>query len=246
MARGHGVLVGLKTVDPASYGNWDGANGCWGCELDVDNIERLLLPLGIDVSTLKTSEASADRVLRALKTAADTLRPSDLFVFYYSGHGGQQPDFDGDEDDHHDETLVLYDRELIDDKLNEIWVSFRPGVRIVMLSDSCNSGTNYRMPGRDRRKPKPIAPVPDDVSGDMKAQMIHMGGCRDASTSSGYLGGGAFTMSLCNAWDGGQFSGDYRRLYEQTVAGVHTGQQPQYNEYGPVTGEFRSQQPFTI
>ena len=29
MAKGHALLVGLKSVDPASYNGWDGTGGCW-------------------------------------------------------------------------------------------------------------------------------------------------------------------------------------------------------------------------
>lgn len=36
---------------------------------------------------------------------------------------------------------MLYDRELVDDELYAIWSLFRPGVRILVLSDSCHSGT---------------------------------------------------------------------------------------------------------
>jgi hypothetical protein len=91
-----------------------------------------------------------------------------------------------------------------------------------------------------------MEPITEDASLAMKAPMIHMGGCRDIAFSSGYLSGGAFTIALCNAWSGGKFSGSYRDLYDQIVAGVHTGQQPQFNEYGPVGEEFRNQRPFTI
>jgi len=39
---------------------------------------------------------------------------------------------------------VLYDRQLIDDELCAAWARFKSGVRIVMLSDSCHSGTVSR------------------------------------------------------------------------------------------------------
>lgn len=245
MARGQALLVGLKSVDPASYQGWDGTSGCWGCELDVDNIERILEPHEFSITSIRTPNATADKIVESLRGAAESLSDGDVFTFYFSGHGGQQPDFGGDELDGHDETLVLYDRELVDDELNVIWVSFRPGVRVVMLSDSCNSGTNYRM-RRDLLAPTPIEPITEGIQSDMKAQMIHMGGCRDSSTSAGYLGGGAFTMALCNAWAGGGFEGTYKDLFKATAKGVHTGQQPQYNEYGPVSSDFRRERPFTV
>ena len=246
MARGLGLVVGLKGVDPAAYGGWNGSNGCWGCELDADNISRILRQQGFDVHALKTAKATSNNILRSLKSASENLGPEDIFVFYFSGHGGQQPDLNGDEQDGKDETLVAFDREIVDDELNAIWTRFRPGVRIVMLSDSCNSGTNYKYHGTIDN-PTPIIPIPNEKTDKaMSAQMIHMGGCRDGFSSMGYESGGAFTMALCTAWSAGSFRGSYRDLYEKTVSRVGTAQYPQFNEYGRVTADFRKQQPFTI
>jgi hypothetical protein len=145
-----------------------------------------------------------------------------------------------------DETLVAYDAEVIDDELNDIWLRFKRGVRILMMSDSCNSGSNYRLMGRDRQ-PEPMRPIIDaKLTSEMKAQLIHFGGCRDGFTSSGYRMGGAFTMALCDVWDSGKFKGDYKRFLERIANEVTSTQKPQYNEYGPVSPEFRSQKPFTI
>lgn len=142
MSRKLAVLAGLTRVDAAAYGGWTGENGCWGCELDVDNIDRILKSQDYTTMILKTEQASRSAVLKALRGAADQLKSGDTFVFYYSGHGGQMPDANGDESDGQDETLVAYDGQIVDDQLNDIWLRFRRGVRIVMISDSCNSGTN--------------------------------------------------------------------------------------------------------
>jgi uncharacterized caspase-like protein len=96
----------------------DGMGGCWGCELDVDNMERILKSHDYDTKILKTADATRNRILSSLYRASDNLVAADIFVFYYSGHGGQQPDFNGDEVDGKDETLVAYDREVIDDKIH--------------------------------------------------------------------------------------------------------------------------------
>ena len=65
----------------------------------------------------------------------------DFFLLTYSGYGGQINDVNNDEPDALDETWALYDRQLIDDELHEVWSRFRPGVHICVLSDSCHSGT---------------------------------------------------------------------------------------------------------
>jgi hypothetical protein len=245
------VIVGLRKVNPAKYHGWDGANGCWGCELDADNVERILKPLGYQTTVLKTEKATRRNVMNALR-AATKLKKGDILVFYYSGHGGQQPDQTGpkkDELDGQDETLVLYDGELRDDSLNDVWLSLKPGVRVVMLSDSCNSGTNYKAPGLNLQKSTPIVPLDAKAAAGMKAQLIHLGGCRDSRTSQGYAAGGLFTVALCNTWSSGKFKGTYKSLYDtiyQAVTMEQADQQPAYNEYGSVSAEFRKQRPFAV
>ncbi len=247
------LIVGLKSVDAAAYNGWDGTNGCWGCELDVDNVEHILAPLKYQNNILKTSAATAGAILSGLEDAAKKCAAGDMFVFYFSGHGGQQPDTSGDEQDGRDETIVAYDREVLDDELNEIWPKFKAGVHIVMLSDSCNSGTNYKMSRMNIASSTPMrmfaqAPAAGDgkrgVSPAMKAQMLHYGGCRDGFTSSGYMSGGAFTQALCQTWNEGQFRGDYTAFYQAIKTRVKAGQVVQFNKYGPVANSFIQSRPF--
>lgn len=245
MSASRAILVGLKEVSPEAYGGWDGKNGCAGCELDVDNVAQILEPLGYEIQTLKTAEATKASILNALNAASRELEGGDTLVFYYAGHGGQQPDRNGDESDGHDETLIVYDGEIIDDQLNEIWCKFQPDVHIVMLSDSCNSGTNYRAMA-DVRTPTPIVPLDKRASKAMMAQMFHMGGCRDGFTSAGYQSGGEFTIGLVNVWSSGQFQGTYEDLYNTIVQGITSGQRPQFNWYGNVSEEFRNAPAFRV
>lgn len=245
--KGKALLVGLKSVDPNCYGGWDGQNGCWGCELDVDNIEGILSPLNYEIDILKTQEATAESIIAGLNEAAFNLRSGDIFVFYFSGHGGQQPDRNGDEMDGQDETLVAYNKQIVDDELNNIWLKFKTGVRILMISDSCNSGTNYRNRMQRSVRPTPFLPIVDfEISAKMKAKLIHFGGCRDGFGSSGYMQGGAFTMALCQAWNDGDFQGNYPDFHQAICAKISTTQQPQYSQYGTGLEIFRNEKPFTI
>jgi len=83
-------------------------------------------------------------LLSAIGDAAEALDDGDILLLTYSGHGGQVPDTNGDEDDRMDETWVLYDRQVVDDELYALWAKFRPGVRLAIFSDSCHSGTVAR------------------------------------------------------------------------------------------------------
>ncbi len=77
-------------------------------------------------------------------------RPGDRVLLYYSGHGSYLPDDDRDEkDDGWDETIVPYDvgphgaRMIRDDQFAR-WIVDLAGRRIVMIFDSCHSGTIHR------------------------------------------------------------------------------------------------------
>lgn len=242
MAKGFALLVGLD--------NRRGERAeCPGAELDVDKIHNILKPLGYTIRVLKTAEATRDKVMSALRGAVSGLSSDDIFVFYYSGHGGQRPDLNDDEEDGKDETLLAYDREIVDDELNEIWLSAAEGSRMVMISDSCNSGTIYKfMSGPISQAP--FVPILDkETAAEMKAQLIHLGGCRDSAASVGGVGGGLFTRALCDTWAKGTFQGSYPKLLDEAryiVERQRPDQVPQYNECGPVTDRFRNSRPFQI
>jgi hypothetical protein len=139
MARGISVHIGLNRVDPAHYANWDGALAA--CEADADAMEAIAKNRGFASTKLTTDQAAADAVKGAIAKAADELEAGDIFLLTYSGHGGQLPDTNDDENDGSDETWLAFDRQIVDDELFELWTTFKPGVRILVLSDSCHSGT---------------------------------------------------------------------------------------------------------
>ncbi len=139
---GISLHIGLNLVDPDHYQGWDGELA--GCEADANDMVALAGSRGFATSQLLTAAATAEMVSGAISTAAGTLAAGDIFFLTYSGHGSQVPDANSDEDDHLDETWVLYDRQLIDDELWALYATFQPGVRIVVLSDSCHSGTVTR------------------------------------------------------------------------------------------------------
>lgn len=139
MAKGICISIGLNSVNPGTYGGWDGT--LRGCENDARDIAAMAVSKGYEVRLLLTKEATAGTVLAELQRAAKALSPGDALVLFYSGHGGQVGDVNGDEEDQIDETWCLYDRMLVDDELYSMWSKFPAGVRIFVMSDSCHSGT---------------------------------------------------------------------------------------------------------
>jgi metacaspase-1 len=143
MARGISLHIGLNTVDPSHYDGWDGALSA--CEFDANDMQSIAEGRGFETNILLTKNASADAVTAAIESAAGQLDAGDFFFNTYSGHGGQVPDRNAEEEeDRSDETWVLYDRQLVDDELYALWAGFEPGVRIFVLSDSCHSGSVTR------------------------------------------------------------------------------------------------------
>jgi hypothetical protein len=141
----------LNRVDPDQYGGWDGALS--GCINDADAMKAIAESRGFTAEQLIDEQATIGAVRDKLNEYAAELQDGDFFFLTYSGHGGQVPDVNGDEEkDHYDETWCLYDTELIDDSLYGALCAFAKGVRIFIMSDSCHSETVSRAPGRMGRR----------------------------------------------------------------------------------------------
>jgi hypothetical protein len=140
--RARSLHIGLNLVDPKHYGGWSGPLAA--CEADANDMAAIAKGQGMVVTTLLTKAATRKAVLGQLRKAAQALSKGDLFFLSYSGHGGQVADATGDEADKQDETWCLYDSQLIDDELYFELGQFAAGVRILVLSDSCHSGTVTR------------------------------------------------------------------------------------------------------
>ncbi|WP_316224881.1 MULTISPECIES: caspase family protein [unclassified Bradyrhizobium] len=156
------VHIGLNAVDSKHYGGWSG--DLVACESDAQDMAAIARAAGMNPTLLLTKQASRANVLEAVRAASKALRSGDLLFVSYSGHGGQIPDVTGEEEDKLDETWCLYDGELIDDEVFLELSRFSPNVRILVLSDSCHSGTvvRARVPegvpvGRSKMMPPTIA-----------------------------------------------------------------------------------------
>ncbi|MEO8278620.1 MAG: caspase family protein [Ideonella sp.] len=143
-AERHGLSlhIGLNSVSPGAYSGWDGPLAA--CEFDAKDMATIAHSQQMKVSSLLTKRATRGNVLAAIRRAARTLKAGDLFFLTYSGHGGQVRDIDGDEPDGQDETWCLFDGQLLDDELYFELSKFAAETRILVLSDSCHSGSVIR------------------------------------------------------------------------------------------------------
>lgn len=147
MSTAKSLHIGLNFIDPVAYGN----NGeLANCVNDANSMQALAQAQGFQTTKLTDGQATSSEVLAQIDAAASSLVSGDIYLITYSGHGGQIPDESGQESDGMNETWCLYDRQLIDDELYNLWSRFASGVRIFISSDSCHSGTVVRMILRSR------------------------------------------------------------------------------------------------
>ena len=159
-AKAISLHLGLNGVSAAAYSGWDGPLAA--CEYDANDMAALAKAKKMKPTVLLTKKATRANLLAGMRSAAKALKAGDLFFMSYSGHGGQVPDKNGDEPDGQDETWCLYDGQLIDDELYFELSKFATGVRILVLSDSCHSGSVTREappPPPPGMRPKAMPPT---------------------------------------------------------------------------------------
>lgn len=273
MKKGISLHLGLNYVDPKHYDGWDGELAA--CEADANDMTALARARGFKPQKLLRKQVTAKAVKAAITKAAKSLKKGDIFFLTYSGHGGQVPDTNGDEGrfgdtaDGKDETWCLYDRELIDDELAALYAQFKAGVRIVVLSDSCHSGSvtrggNERRPaGRVRLLPRAQAEavyeknkalydaIQAGLTGaeqqEVKATVLLISGCQDRQLSRDGDRNGAFTGALLKVWAEGAFTGGYKNFRDRISAEMNNDDQiPNYFVIGATNLAFENEPPFTV
>jgi hypothetical protein len=120
------------------------SNDLAGCINDAKDWAAELKRRGFEIAELHDESATRSRMVEEMKSVVEKAAKGDIVVITYSGHGTWLPDDDEDEPDFRDEALCPYDvakGALLDDDLYEIFSSARAGARVVLISDSCHSGT---------------------------------------------------------------------------------------------------------
>jgi metacaspase-1 len=264
MGKGISLHIGLNRVSPAHYGRWDGRLNA--CVSDAEAMAAIATARGFTAHRLHDDAATRDAVRGKLRELAPQLAAGDILLLSYSGHGGSIGDASGDEPDGLDETWCLYDGQLIDDELYQLFSAFAPAVRIAVFSDSCHSGTvtkdteELEHPELVRAMPLDVvarvyrehrafydglqADIPDDIQQAVKASVLLVSGCQDDQTSLDGPFNGAFTSTLLRVWDNGGFTDDYKAFHRAIASRMPDTQTPNLYELG--VGSFADQRPFTI
>lgn len=118
-------------------------------------------------------------ILSSLDALAAASGPGDLVVFYFSGHGAQQPDLDGDEQGGNDEIFLPYDtgswsstgveNALVDDDLAaSVGRILDTGADFFGIIDACHSATGFRALGDEDVRARQVDPaalgIPEGVA----------------------------------------------------------------------------------
>lgn len=243
--------------------NYPGADSdLQGCVNDADDWSSLLGVKAEHVSKLIDSQATKRLIVTEIKAIVRRLQKNDLGVITYSGHGSWVPDRDGDESDGRDECFVNYDfrrGQLLDDELNVLLAARHPESRILLITDSCHSGTVYRMMGSPCESIRPRFLPPHRflrgtelkqramlVAGTIRAKkstpipgVIHFSGCRDHEYSYDAVfdqrPNGAFTYVALRALQQLRSNATYRQWHaaiRKALPSYSYPQTPQLNAIG--------------
>ena len=124
------------------------ANDLSGCVNDAHDWAALLTKKGFAVTTLLDAAATKAAMVGAIDAMIEAAAKGDSLIITYSGHGTWVPDSSGDEPDGRDEALCPHDLSskgaLLDDDIHTLFAKRAAGVRIVLISDSCHSGSVSR------------------------------------------------------------------------------------------------------
>lgn len=204
-------------------------NDLAGCVNDARDLHALVADVAASRVLLLDGKATRRAILAAMATLLQGLRPGDLGFVTFSGHGTYVPDRSGDEPDRRDEALVCADLQLIiDDEFRGILSARHRQSKVLVLTDSCHSGSVHR--GIDRRplrqvsayRPRYLSPAAIPSISRFAAEqrpryhavrkgreqaalplVAHFAGCRDDEYSYDAIfdgrGNGAFTHYLLQA-----------------------------------------------
>lgn len=203
--RKKGLLIGIL------YQGTRGAlNGCYN---DIKATSQLLTTTyGWDTSCLRIlSDCTTDRkyplptranIIENLKWLVSGASRGDVLFFHFSGHGAQERDPRGFEEDGMNECILPLDYSsagiITDDLLSEILVEELPdGVRLTCLLDMCHSGSALDLPYTWQSGEWKEDLNPFFSRGDVQL----FSGCTDDSTSCDVKGiysaaGGALTSAF--------------------------------------------------
>jgi metacaspase-1 len=139
MEKGMSIHIGVNELSD----HYGGLESLKSCNKDAEDMAKIAVSAGFEILTvLKNQNATVLNVTTAITDSIKKLNDDDTLLITYSGHGTQKRETSPfDELDLKDETWCLFDRQIMDDELKIQWLKVEKKVRILVISDSCHSGT---------------------------------------------------------------------------------------------------------
>lgn len=154
MPQSLALCAGINEVDPDAYSG--GLKPLEGAENDMKAMMQVAKIANFKcIRSLNGPSVTRDAILDGIGEAAGRLAAGDIFLLGFSGHGGLHQK---NEEQH--ETICCFDGPLVDIELRAAWRDFEEGVRILVVADSCFSGTITHVPAVVRAAAAPQRPVP--------------------------------------------------------------------------------------
>jgi hypothetical protein len=218
-----------------------------GVDLDLERMRETLVLMGFEDSQIRSLldyQATSGNVVKEFETwLREGVTPQDRVVFYYSGHGSNTPDFNGDEADGVDEVLVTHDVRrvtkngkraltgVVDDDTMAALISNIPSSNIWIIVDACHSGTvtrdilmdNLSLGGdpvyeksfKYEGMPEGDHSVFDkEFAKDSDPNFVSMSAAGDDEKALGTYSGGVFTIGLSKAIEEAARNGESLTVYE--------------------------------
>lgn len=203
-----------KTALLFAINNYPGTgNDLNGCLNDLVDMKAMLQDKfsGFTIKEFRDSQVTGSTFTTEISKAISLLNSGDFLLVHYSGHGTQVSDSHNDESDYYDEAVYLYDGVVTDDSINYALRNIPDGATVLLMFDSCFSGTVTRAFGcsdiRNRFMPLPNQPIKKTLNKPLAKGIdmnwIVFSGCQENQTSAdAYINGrynGAFTAFALKA-----------------------------------------------
>jgi len=204
------LLIGIDR-----YPNFGSEWQLEGCGNDVaimrDTLSRRFGFTDEQITVLRDEQATRDGILAAMEALVQRAGKDDEVVFFYSGHGSQQPDGpEKDEADGKDETLVPYDsgriplenRDVTDDEIY-LWLLRLTAKTpfVTLIFDCCHSGTILRdgFAGKSRSAPEETRP-PSELAAHVPPESFELlRGGEDSPVALQRLGQQYVALASCSS-----------------------------------------------
>lgn len=219
---------------------------------------------------LTGTQVTSDVVEAILRGAACELVAGDVLLLTFAGHGCRDVVSTGTGHIQRlSESWCLADRRIYDSELFTLWPAFRSGVRIILWSDSCHSGTiggplpglredawdkwrevradlqrataeAWGVTGECQRRILPVLEEPPAI----QASVLVLAACNEVQTAED----GLFTAKNRAVLDGGGADHycDLMDRVEHEILPIRDDQTPSISLLGRPFPEFLKQNPFTV